>query len=180
MLLEEYTVLHSAIETYGRRAQTEKACEEFAELIAALSRLTCLIETAAGSDAVQAGWNAVCEELADAEVMLAQMRIIYDGGATEGIRAAKLRRLAKRLGLVERADKPGGWGGWKDPAEHPATGKPVLAKYIPMNGGEACNDLIVEWNGEDWIYHDDPCNEDGGMVVGVKLLGWTELPGSES
>lgn len=175
MLLEEYTVLHKAIETYGRRTQTVKACEEFAELIAALSRLTVLIDTAAGSEDVQKGWNDVCEELADAEVMIAQMRIIYDGGATESIKAGKLRRLAQRLGMTDGA-AAGGGNSWRDPAEHPAEGVPVLAKYIPLDGSCAKNDLLVEWDGTDWIYHEDPCEDDLCQVVSVKLLGWLELP----
>lgn len=116
MLLEEQTVLETAIDHYGRRLQTVKACEELTELIAALSRLTCLIETGAPEEEIHAEWDHVLEELADAEIMLQQMRMIYDGGQVDGIRARKLRRLAGRLGLTEykAPAKPP-----MDAAEHP-------------------------------------------------------------
>lgn len=97
MLLEERTVLKTAIDTNGAEAQSMKAAEELCELAAALMRLRCLIRTGAANEAIHKEWDHVVEEIADAEVMLKQMRMIYDDSEVDGIRASKLRRLAERL-----------------------------------------------------------------------------------
>lgn len=113
MLLEERTVLETAIETYGKHAQIDKSCEEMSELIGALMRYRCTqvecsvldkCKSTEDADAVFAKLRAmrenILEEIADVEIMLAQLKMIYDNNDVERIRARKLRRLASRLHLT--------------------------------------------------------------------------------
>jgi len=121
MLLEERTIYEKAIARWGAELQTVKACEELAELIRALSRVTLAAKTAAPGIEYNAAWDNVLEEIADVEIMLAQLRIIFDDKDVDGIRAGKLRRLAGILGLTEYkapakppadpAEGPEGWSG---------------------------------------------------------------------
>ena len=99
-MLEDYTILKAAIETYGIEAQAAKACEEFAELIRALARLNISVKTNCLPDDCNNAYCNVLEEIADAEIMLTQLRMIFKDGEVDRIRAAKLRRLAVRLGLA--------------------------------------------------------------------------------
>jgi len=116
MLLEERTIYEHAISRWGAELQTVKACEELAELIRALSRVTLAAKTAAPGIEYNAAWDNVLEELADVEIMLAQLRMIFDDKDVDRIRAGKLRRLAGILGMTEikpPARPP------MDAAEHP-------------------------------------------------------------
>lgn len=103
MLLEERTILTTAIREWGPEKQTMKAAEELCELAAALMRLRCLMGTGASDEDVHRAWDHVVEEIADAGIMLDQMRMLYDDTDENRIRAGKLRRLAARLGLIEPA-----------------------------------------------------------------------------
>ena len=97
----EELILNKAIEHWGVEMQTVKACEELAELIRALSRVLLAAHTNAPAIEFNTAVDNVREEIADVEIMLEQLRIIFEYRAIEGIRIRKLRRLAGILGLHE-------------------------------------------------------------------------------
>ena len=81
----EAAILNRAISHFGTAAQITKAVEELGELTVELARdLNGLGRTA-----------AIREELADAFVMLNQLKLIY--GDVSEIEAAKLERLARMI-----------------------------------------------------------------------------------
>ena len=85
-------LLDRAITTDGAPAQMDMAVEEMAELTKAIckvKRASCAAEASAALE------NAV-EEMADVQIMLDQLRIIFHR-STEEIEEAKLERLAGRL-----------------------------------------------------------------------------------
>lgn len=86
---ERATIMHNAIAVYGERAQIVKALEEIAELAAELSRY---LNGICNSDSVR-------EELADANIMLTQMGMIF--GDVSEIEEYKLRRLETRMGAID-------------------------------------------------------------------------------
>lgn len=85
-------LLEHAISLYGEPAQMDMAVEEMAELTKAIckvKRASCAAEATAALE------NAV-EEMADVQIMLDQLRIIFHR-STEEIEEAKLERLKNRL-----------------------------------------------------------------------------------
>lgn len=97
---ERRALLDRAITTYGAPAQMDMAVEEMAELTKALcavglridhkvKRMSCAAEAKAALE------NAV-EEMADVQIMLDQLRIIFHR-STEEVEEAKLERLKNRL-----------------------------------------------------------------------------------
>jgi hypothetical protein len=104
---ERTALLTKAIRAYGEPAQIDMAIEEMAELTKAL----CKIKRAQdGCEATAAIGNAV-EEMADVQIMLDQLRIIFHR-STEEIEEAKLERLAGRLhtrytenGMIREAER---------------------------------------------------------------------------
>lgn len=84
---EEKAILRRAIEAYGYDSQIDMAVEEMAELTAALNRFR-----RGRIDAF-----AVEEEIADASIMLAQLRLMFDGRRIAACRRRKVERLAKSL-----------------------------------------------------------------------------------
>lgn len=100
-------LLEHAIRLYGEPAQMDMAIEEMAELTKAIckvKRASCAAEAAAALE------NAV-EEMADVQIMLDQLRIIFHR-STEEIEEAKLERLAGRLhtryvenGMIREAER---------------------------------------------------------------------------
>ena len=81
------TTLVRAINHFGVEAQTEKALEEMGELITELSR----------RHSSRGDKEKIAEEVADALVVLEQLRIIYGGERVDGFVAKKLSRLEKRM-----------------------------------------------------------------------------------
>jgi len=80
-------VLRKAIVVYGAQNQTIKAVEEMAELTKELAKA--LIG--------QSDNDHIREEIADVEIMVEQLKMIYDNGSIAVIKKAKLDRLAERL-----------------------------------------------------------------------------------
>jgi NTP pyrophosphatase (non-canonical NTP hydrolase) len=81
-------ILKATIEKYGRGAQRDKAIEELSELIRALARCD--------------DPENIAEEMADVEIMLAQMRIILGNDTdVERWKVKKLQRLNRRLHAAE-------------------------------------------------------------------------------
>ena len=89
---ERRALLDRAITTYGASAQMDMAVEEMAELTKALCKI---IRAQAGCEVTAAIGN-VSEEMADVQIMLDQLRIIFHR-STEEVEEAKLERLKNRL-----------------------------------------------------------------------------------
>jgi NTP pyrophosphatase (non-canonical NTP hydrolase) len=83
------SVIKKAILTYGENRQILKAVEELAELSAAL------LHYKERKD--QASLHNVIEEIADVEIMTAQLRIIFNSTDIDIAKVKKLDRLEKRL-----------------------------------------------------------------------------------
>lgn len=75
-------VMTRAIEKYGKQAQTIQAMQELAELIVALTK----------GDVTN-----IAEEIVDVEIMLEQIKYMYDIGELDLVREAKLKRLDYRM-----------------------------------------------------------------------------------
>lgn len=89
--------LKTAVETYGKEAQTDMMIEEMSELTKALLKHR-RNPTAKTLDNIK-------EEMADVQIMLDQMHMIY--GDNGEYRAEKLLRLASRLNIDEETDAGG-------------------------------------------------------------------------
>lgn len=89
-------VLDKAISTWGYMMQEDICIEEMSELTKAI------IKNRRNQDmAVSGRIDSIREEIADVQIMLDQMRIVY--GSTSSQEEAKLERLAKRLGCAYNA-----------------------------------------------------------------------------
>ena len=89
---ERRALLDRAITTYGAPAQMDMAVEEMAELTKAIckvKRVSCAAEAKAALE------NAV-EEMADVQIMLDQLRLIF-ARSTDEVEEDKLRRLLARI-----------------------------------------------------------------------------------
>lgn len=93
-------IIAAAIRHNGTVKQILKAIEELGELQRALARD---LSGEAMEDGVP---ENVYEEIADVEIMLAQLRMIYDAGEIDDWKDSKLRRLANRMGLEIGKDAP--------------------------------------------------------------------------
>lgn len=92
--MNENQILDKAIRTYGVDTQIDKAVEEMSELIKALMKLR-HCEKGYEHQILQ---DAVDEEIADVEIMLQQLRMIFnDFGSVEHQRQKKIERLERRL-----------------------------------------------------------------------------------
>jgi hypothetical protein len=87
-------ILNKAIETYGEHSQIDKAIEEMAELTKALLKLR-YCEKDFERQIVQ---DAVSEEMADVEIMLTQLHMIFGNTKkVEEYQIKKIKRLERRL-----------------------------------------------------------------------------------
>ena len=85
-------VLKQAIEVYGTNAQVDVAIEEMSELTKDLCK----------NGRGQENATHIAEEIADVEIMLCQMKMLFDcGGQVETFRRYKLERLAGRIEEVK-------------------------------------------------------------------------------
>ena len=82
---EEIVICNKAINSYGNASQKIKAIEEMGELIQAISK------------SLLDGKNNVEEEIADVEIMLTQLKIMYSLNDIENWRNYKLNRLKERV-----------------------------------------------------------------------------------
>lgn len=88
---QEVKIVRGIVDKRGERAQIIKAVEEMSELTHALCRYIGE-EKPKAADIVNA-----CEEIADVEIMLEQMKIIFDAGQVMAWKRDKLSRLAALL-----------------------------------------------------------------------------------
>ena len=89
---ERRALLDRAITTYGAPAQMDMAVEEMAELTKAL----CKVKRATPGAATTAAIANVIEEIADVQIMLDQLRLIF-ARSTDEVEEDKLRRLLARI-----------------------------------------------------------------------------------
>ena len=82
---EEIVMCNEAINSYGNASQKVKAIEEMAELTQAISKS--LLDNK----------NNVEEEIADVEIMLTQLKIMYSLNDIENWRNYKLKRLKEMV-----------------------------------------------------------------------------------
>ncbi len=87
--MEINEIYQQAIETYGKDAQLKMAIEEMAELTQAICK------SFRGKDNL----DNIIEEIADVEIMLAQLKIIFEISQNKFCikKAEKITRLEKRL-----------------------------------------------------------------------------------
>jgi hypothetical protein len=86
-------ICRAALEAFGERAQVTMAIEEMSELTKEFCK------RCRGRDNVE----AIAEEIADVEIMLQQMVMLFDcAGQVETFRRYKLERLAGRIEEVRR------------------------------------------------------------------------------
>ena len=104
---ERRALLERAITTYGAPAQMDMAVEEMAELTKAI----CKVKRVSCTAEAKAVLENVVEEMADVQIMLDQLRIIFHR-STEEVEEAKLERLAGRLhtryienGMIREAER---------------------------------------------------------------------------
>jgi len=93
-------VYKRAADTWGEESQVGMLIEEMGELLSAINR----------RHRCRTDKSTVEEELADVEIMLAQMRIIFDADLVDEWKAIKTKRLAVNLGMEveDMKDKPRG------------------------------------------------------------------------
>ncbi len=87
--MKKEEIYKAAINKYGVFAQIEMAVEECSELIQAIQKTKRdnNIETS----------NHVCEEIADVEIMIEQLRGIFNSDMIDKYKQEKLERLNKRI-----------------------------------------------------------------------------------
>lgn len=98
-------VLKKAIEVFGMESQLEMVIEECSELIQAIQKLKrSAVSLSERGYAVELPvYQSLCEEVADVEIMIDQMRIMLPPQSIDHYKAAKIKRLAARL---EERTKP--------------------------------------------------------------------------
>lgn len=92
---EQKQTLHNAIILYGQGSQLDQSVEEMAELIQALNKFK--RKHRRSEDTVPIRVN-IAEEIADVEIMLEQLKIIFRcSGQVDVWRKKKLKRLAENI-----------------------------------------------------------------------------------
>ena len=86
-------LLKRIIETYGIENQMLQCIEEMGELIQAINKY----RRAKGSSSCIDSYKQVIEEIADVQIMIEQMRLMFDGAAVDEVIAEKLERMRGRL-----------------------------------------------------------------------------------
>ena len=94
MVLDGESIMQQAIKTYGVQAQCDVAIEEMAELTKAIMKLR---RVADDYGKTQAALDNLLEEIADVDIMIDQMKIMWGPKQVEGYREKKLERLAKSM-----------------------------------------------------------------------------------
>ena len=87
-------IMQQAIETYGVQAQCDVAIEEMAELTKAIVKIR---RVADDYEKTQAALENLLEEIADVDIMIDQLKIMWGPKQVEEYRKKKLERLERRL-----------------------------------------------------------------------------------
>ena len=92
MMLHNNAICQAALETFGKELQVTMAIEEMSELTKELCK----------NSRGQENTTHIAEEIADVEIMLQQMVMLFDcAGQVETFRRYKLERLAGRIKEVK-------------------------------------------------------------------------------
>ena len=94
MMLDGESIMQQAIKTYGVQAQCDVAIEEMAELTKAIMKIR---RVADDYEKTQPALDNLLEEIADVDIMVDQLKIMWGPKQVEEYREKKLERLAKRL-----------------------------------------------------------------------------------
>ena len=94
MMLDGESIMQQAIKTYGVQAQCDVAVEEMAELTKAIVKIR---RVADDYEKTQAALENLLEEIADVDIMIEQMKIMWGPKQVEEYRKKKLERLERRL-----------------------------------------------------------------------------------
>ena len=94
MAPDDERIMQQAIETYGVQAQCDVAIEEMAELTKAIVKIR---RVADDYGKTQAALDNLMEEIADVDIMIEQMKIMWGPKRVEEYRRKKLERLDRRL-----------------------------------------------------------------------------------
>lgn len=86
-------VTKKAIEVYGTKNQMMQCIEEMAELTQAINKYF----RAERLEEKIAAYDRIAEETADVQIMLEQMRIMFDADVIDDYIKAKKKRLEERL-----------------------------------------------------------------------------------
>lgn len=98
-------ILHSAIIQYGAVSQVDQSVEEMAELIQALNKFKRKHKRKEDTVPVQIN---IAEEIADVEIMLEQLKIIFRcSGQVDIWRKKKIRRLAENIAKDKDNERKG-------------------------------------------------------------------------
>lgn len=87
-------IMRQAIETYGVQAQCDVAIEEMAELTKAIMKIR---RVADDYEKTPAALDNLLEEIADMDIMIDQLKIMWGPKQVEEYRRKKLERLERRL-----------------------------------------------------------------------------------
>ena len=87
-------IMRQAIETYGVQAQCDVAIEEMAELTKAIVKIR---RVADDYGKTQAALENLLEEIADVDIMIDQLKIMWGPKQVEEYRRKKIERLERRL-----------------------------------------------------------------------------------
>ncbi len=86
-------LLLEIIEHYGIENQMMQCIEEMGELIQAINKY----RRSEFSDSCIDAYNQVIEEIADVQIMIEQMRLMFNGDDVDKVIAEKLERMRGRL-----------------------------------------------------------------------------------
>lgn len=96
---ERRNIMTRAIQHFGETAQIDMAVEEMAELTKAI----CKAKRAQAGAEMGAAVENVVEEIADVQIMLDQLRLIF-ACSTDEVEEDKLRRLLSRINRYEESN----------------------------------------------------------------------------
>lgn len=87
--MDKIELYKKAIEKWGVISQVEMAIEECSELIQAIQKVK-------RSNTIETNTH-VCEEIADVEIMIEQLREIFESDIIDQYKTEKLERLERRI-----------------------------------------------------------------------------------
>lgn len=155
---ERRALLDRAITTYGAPAQMDMAVEEMAELTKAL----CKVKRVSCAAEAKAVLENVVEEMADVQIMLDQLRIIFHR-FTEEAEEAKLERLKNRLD---------GRNNWQDSSCR-GCGAPIVWIKTPAGKAMPCDPAPV-------YYKAAPGGKDKIVTTRGEVVSCEIVPGGEA
>lgn len=102
--MNEQEILNKAVETYGEESQIDKAIEECSELIQALCKYKRVLNKSYTTPEYEAVVSDVFGEIADVQIMMKQLNIIFNSEEIAFAEIFKLQRLERSL--IEKLNTP--------------------------------------------------------------------------